>query len=698
LVVLLVGSTGCHIDPYHIGVDQDGGGDHQPDARIADDGGPINPDADLSPDANLGPDACVPEPEICDHKDQDCDGVPDNGFDLTSNPSHCGECNNACSLPGSKGTCESSQCQFECLPGFHDLDPNDPGCEYACIATNGGVEQCDGFDNDCDGLIDEDFDLDTDENNCGACGKPCLVQHATAACTGGQCGFGACDPGFADLFPGVPGCEYQCPVFPPVAESCNNIDDDCDGQIDDGNPGGGVACGTETGECVAGTTTCQFGTQVCVNQVGPATETCDNKDNDCDGAIDDGFDKQNDPLHCGSCNPCNLAHAVPKCTTGQCKVNFCLPGFINFDGQDANGCEFQCTPTGPEVCDGIDNDCDKLVDAADPSMAAAPAGLCRTQGACAGATPVCGTTACDSHVGFHCAYGAGVEKDVCGNPVLQETRCDGKDGDCDGAVDDAFPLKGSACGDDKLGVCKGSGSFVCNTAQTGLSCNITSPGASPSSETCNNLDDDCDGSVDEGAPDEMVHVTGSGQDFYIYKYEASRPDATAGSAGAADHRSCSKVNVQPWRSVDFVEAAQACADAGRRLCTEAEWQLACAGAAGLTFPYGNTYDANACNGNDHDANCSGVDEDMCLPTGTNYDCPGAPTSPQCVSTFGAFDLSGNLKEWTATQVSSSPEAYRIRGGAFDSIAPGLTCQFNFVAAEPDYLFDNLGFRCCSNTP
>ena len=69
----------------------------------------------------------------------------------------------------------------------------------------------------------------------------------------------------------------------------------------------------------------------------------------------------------------------------------------------------------------------------------------------------------------------------------------------------------------------------------------------------------------------------------------------------------------------------------------------------------------------------------------------------CSSEFNAYDMSGNLKEWTATQVSMTPPTYRIRGGAYDSIDIGLTCQFDFASAEEDYFYQNLGFRCCSDT-
>src|SRR6185295_15019999 len=63
----------------------------------------------------------------------------------------------------------------------------------------------------------------------------------------------------------------------------------CNGAVDEGNPGGGVACTTPNpGVCAAGITACQNGSNVCVQQTQPSVEICDNKDNDCDGTVDDG--------------------------------------------------------------------------------------------------------------------------------------------------------------------------------------------------------------------------------------------------------------------------------------------------------------------------------------------------------------------------------------------------------------------------
>jgi hypothetical protein len=83
--------------------------------------------------------------------------------------------------------------------------------------------------------------------------------------------------------------------------------------------------------------------------------------------------------------------------------------------------------------------------------------------------------------------------------ALKFETCNNLDDDCDGQIDEDFPNKGKACDDGKQGICKGTGTFVCDTAGTGVTCNITNPGGTATTEICNGLDDDCDGLVDEGA-------------------------------------------------------------------------------------------------------------------------------------------------------------------------------------------------------
>ncbi|MCC6215685.1 MAG: hypothetical protein IT376_12545 [Polyangiaceae bacterium] len=86
---------------------------------------------------------------------------------------------------------------------------------------------------------------------------------------------------------------------------------------------------------------------------------------------------------------------------------------------------------------------------------------------------------------------------IIANSQVFET-CNDADDDCDSLVDEDFPDKGLACDDGQLGACRGTGTIVCSAGGTGTECVIDHPGASPGTEVCNGLDDDCDGLVDEG--------------------------------------------------------------------------------------------------------------------------------------------------------------------------------------------------------
>jgi MYXO-CTERM domain-containing protein len=646
--------------------------------------------------------------EVCDNLDNNCDGAIDDGFNKQTDPQHCGSCS-PCAVPNAVASCSAGACGVaSCRFGFFDIDGSPGnGCEYSCINT--GAERCDDSDNNCNGIIDEGFNKQTDASNCGTCGRTCSFANAGAVCNAGSCQRGTCNVNFFDLN-GDPtdGCEYGCILSNGGVEKCDGQDNNCNGVVDEGNPGGNVACGTDTGECTAGLTQCIAGNVACVGSTGPGLEVCDNLDNDCDSQIDDGFNKLTDPQHCGSCSPCTLDHAIPGCAAGSCTVAACLAGFVNLDGNAANGCEYGCTFSGQEVCDGIDNDCDGLVDAADPTLVRPP-NFCRTAGECAGTTPTCAGAG-----GWDCVYtDPDVELDGTGHLALEETRCDGKDNDCDGGRDEVYPLKGTACDEDgtfgtarKLGVCRGVGSLVCNGAGNGLACNITTAGTAASSETCDNKDNDCDGHLDEpydfggfnGVRDAVVGpLTIGGNSVTMYKFEASRPDATATSAGFVKTRSCSTASKMPWASGNLAEVQAACSAAGMRLCgvtrnaqglvTVDEWGRFCEGAANRTFPYGNSYGQNTCNGSDFDPIAGGVNEDVAVATGS---------MSTCVSQDLSFDQSGNLKEWVNDPRSVGGQTvYTLRGGSFDNYQPGLTCDFDLTVVAANYTFDNLGFRCCS---
>jgi hypothetical protein len=159
----------------------------------------------------------MPGSEACDDLDNDCNGTPDDNV-----PGTGGACNT-----GQPGVCSAGT--VSCQGGTIDCFPNTPP----------STEVCDLVDNDCNGLTDE-----TDPSVGMACdtGQPGVCQPGVVDCNGGT----------LECVPNVLGS----------AEVCNLVDDNCDGQVDEGNPGGGVACGcgnTGTTACVNGSVVCQGG-------------------------------------------------------------------------------------------------------------------------------------------------------------------------------------------------------------------------------------------------------------------------------------------------------------------------------------------------------------------------------------------------------------------------------------------------------
>jgi len=187
-----------------------------------------------------------------------------------------------------------------------------------------GVETCNGIDDDCDGLVDEDV-----ARACGSDQGACV--HGTENCEGGAWS-GTCVGGVA-----------------PMDEVCEgSVDENCDGSVDEGcvcTPGDTQACGGGMGACIAGTRSCGASAVWggCAGAVGPTTEVCEGSlDEDCDGTVDNG---------CVCTNG-----ATQACTD----ASICGVG-VQTCGSGAWGTCMGST-SSPETCDGVDNNCDGSID------------------------------------------------------------------------------------------------------------------------------------------------------------------------------------------------------------------------------------------------------------------------------------------------------------------------------------------------
>ncbi len=536
--------------PYD-GIDQDCDGLEITDADH--DGFDVDVDCD-----DTAPDVHPNANETCDGRDEDCDGTADdNAVDAPTwygdrdgdghgNPV---EATTSCTQPegfvADNADCNDADDRYH--PGATEddcTDPNDYNCDGSvsyedadgdgypacndCDDNNGAVhagqnEVCNGLDDDCDGQVD---------------GSDAFGAQPVYADVDGD-GYGnledlqmACSPPEGYVADGTDCDDTNAGVHPGAAETCNGVDDDCNGKLDDdpvdaptwyvdGDADGfgndtfsSTACDAPPGY-VAEATDC--------NDLDPgsypgATERCDGLDNDCNGVADDSaadwptwyIDADGD------------GHGGDTGTVEACEQP---PGYA-VTPDDCDDTNPSVAPGAPEVCNDVDDDCDGEADE-DPTDA--PTWYADDDQDQYG-DPDTTKIACDMPAGYQ------ANGDDCDDtrasvfPGALEA-CNGLDDNCDGTIDedaadaptwyadndnDGFGLTG-----DTLDACLLPDGY----AQADGDCDDDDPAIYPGAEElCDGADNDCDGEVDAGLLGDDPLCAGSSCASIL----AARPDATDG--------------------------------------------------------------------------------------------------------------------------------------------------------------------------
>ncbi len=161
----------------------------------------------------------------------------------------------------------------------------------------------------------------------------------------------------------------------------------------------------------------------------------------------------------------------------------------------------------------------------------------------------------------------------------------------------------------------------------------------------------------------------------------------------------------PQAYISRDQAARACKNAGKRLCTDEEWLRACKGKKPTTWPYGNEQKPKRCNDSGFSAfqKFFGPDDGGPAPdsayTWENLNDPRlnrekrtlAPSGRHkgCKGSFKVYDMVGNLHEWTSAPGGT------FRGGYYlDVKQHGHGCNYKTTAHNTKYHDYSTGFRCC----
>jgi len=458
--------------------------------------------------------------EICDALDNDCDGVVDDSpIPVTWYADSDGD--------GFGSAASGSMVSCAPIPGY-TLTSQD--CDDADAAINpAAAELCDGKDNNCAGGADyriglNDFEDDDADGivdiGCGAplgvdCddGDPLTGGGQPEVCDGrdnncnGEVDEGAMDrqwfrdadgDGYGSITSGtrvgcmpVPGflgvggdCNDADPArHPGAAESCNGVDDDCDGSVDGSSADAECVVANAAPACISGR--CRV--DRCTDGFGD----CDgDPTNGCEVTLSDTAD------HCGSCDTaCAPGHGSASCALSSCVFGACDAGYADCDADESNGCE-TATTADTGNCGGCGTVCDYPGASASCVSGACAMDSCDFGFDDCNADPVDGCEVEPSSDPMNCGR-CGV---VCDGARLHTTAIACSFGRC--AIDDVAPsceIGWADCDANPFNGCETpTDRDPNNCGGCGMSCDVPGGLASCSGSTCvfNRCEpgfDDCDG-------------------------------------------------------------------------------------------------------------------------------------------------------------------------------------------------------------
>jgi hypothetical protein len=375
--------------------------------------------------------------EQCDGIDNNCDGLIDDGCTCVEGLTQ--ECGSDIGI---------------CQKGTQICSAGNWG---SCVGdVTSQAEVCNGLDDNCDGVIDNNLIPELSDNTNGVCVSS----------------FKVCD-GI-----GMQNDYFSIITYEEDETTCDGLDNDCDSEIDEGCTcidNEMQSCGTNIGECQQGLQTCannSWGS--CVGEVASTIEICDGLDNDCDNDIDEGCNKDGDNY----CD-CGMSYIFGSDLTGTCLGTNTTDALAIATTCDCNDNNWGVNPGITEICDGLDNNCDSVVDDSCNCVHGEVESCGSNLGQC-----VAGTRTCISG-----------NWDVCVGEVAPATEtCNGLDDNCDTQIDNNLttplnPIQAGVCAG-SVQVCGGAagwqdGYFIISTYQS-------------SENLCDGLDNDCDGTTDEG--------------------------------------------------------------------------------------------------------------------------------------------------------------------------------------------------------